>query len=71
MYITFRSQGGIREVAKEMDFGKDISLMFVCLDSRDGERWSIDSEAQLKLEFLKVFENVHRLQGINHSCFRY
>ena len=71
MYITFRSQGGIGEVAKEMGFGEDISLKFTRLDSRDGERWSINSEALLKLEFPKIFENVDRLQGINHSCFHY
>ena len=62
MYITFRSQGGIGEVAKEMGFGEDISLKFARLDSRDGERWSINSEAKLKLEFPKIFENVDRLQ---------
>ena len=42
MYVTFRSQWGIGEVAKEMGFGKDISLKFASLDSRDGERWSIN-----------------------------
>ena len=71
MYITFRSQGGLGEVAKEMDFGEDISLKFARLDSRYGERWSINSEVQLRLEFPKIFENVDRLQGINHSCFHY
>ena len=69
MYITFTSQGGIGEVAKKMGFGEDISLKFTRLDSRDGERWSINSEAQLKLEFRKTFQNVDCLQGINHSCF--
>ena len=34
MYITFRSQRGIGQVAKEMCFGKDISLKFACLDVR-------------------------------------
>ena len=34
MLITFRSQGGIGEVAKEMGFGKDISSKFSRLDSR-------------------------------------
>ena len=58
-------------MAKEMGFGEDISLKFARLDSRDGERWSINSEAQLKLEFPKIFENVVRVQGINHSCFHY
>ena len=62
MYVTFRSQGGIGEVAKEMGFGEDMFLKFARLDSRDGERWSINSEAQLKLEFPKIFENVDRLQ---------
>ena len=69
MYITFRSQGEIGEVAKEMGFDEDISLKFTRLDSRDGERWSINLEAELKLEFPKIFENADRLQGINHSCF--
>ena len=54
-----------------MGFGEDISLKFVHLNSRDGEQWSVNSEAQLKLEFPKIFENVDRLQGINHSCFHY
>ena len=38
MYTTFRSQKRIEEVAKEMCFGKDISLRFACLDAREGER---------------------------------
>ena len=54
-----------------MGFGEDISLKFTCLDAREGERWSINSETQLKIEFPKIFENVDCPQGINHSCFHY
>ena len=71
MYITFRSQKGMREVAEEMCFGEDIYLKFTCLDAREGERWSINSEEQLKPQFPKSFENVDRPQGINHSRFHY
>ena len=71
MYITFRSQRGIGQVAKEMCFGKDISLKFTCLDAREGKRWSIISEAQLKVQFPKIFENVNCPQGINYSHFHY
>ena len=38
MYITFMSQRGIGEVAKEMCFGEDFSLKFACLDARKGGR---------------------------------
>ena len=44
MYITFRSQRGIGQVAKEMCFGKDISLKFTCLDAR---------EANAKVDYLR------------------
>ena len=71
MYITFRSQEETGEVTKEIGFGEDICLKFARLDSRDRERWSINSAAQLKLEFPKIFENVDNLQSINHSCFNY
>ena len=71
IYITLTSQGRIGEVVKEMGFGEDISLKFTCLDAREGERWSINSETQLKIEFPKIFENVDCPQGINHSCFHY
>ena len=71
MYITFRSQMGIRQVAKETCFGKDISLKFACLDAREGERWWIILEPQLKVQFPKIFENVNSPQGINHSLFHY
>ena len=71
MYVIFRSQRGIEEVAKEMCFSKDISLKFACLDVREGERWSIHSEAQLKLQFPKNFERVDRPKVINHSRFHY
>ena len=37
MHITFRSQGGIGEVAKEMGFGENISLKFSHFDWRDEE----------------------------------
>ena len=69
MYIIFRLQRGIEEVAKQMCFGKDISLKFACLDAREEERWSINSETQLKLQFPQIFERVDRPQGINHSRF--
>ena len=59
MYITFRSQRGIGQVAKEMSFGKDITFKFACLDAGEGERWSIISEAQLKTQFPKIFKNVN------------
>ena len=71
MHITFRSQRGIREAAEEMCFGEDISLKFTCLDAREGERWSIISEAQLKLKFPKIFRNANCPEGINHSHFYY
>ena len=71
MYITFRLQRGIGEVAEEMCFGEDIYLKFACLDTREGERCSINSEEQLELQFPKSFENVDRTQGINHSHFHY
>ena len=54
-----------------MCFGEDIYLKFACLDVREGEPWSINSEEQLKLKFPKSFENVDRSQGINHSRFHY
>ena len=65
----FRSLRGIGQVAKEMCFGKDISLKFAGLDAKERERWSIISEAQLKVHFPKIFENVSCPQGINHSRF--
>ena len=71
MYITFRSQRGIGQVPKEMCYGKDISLKFVCLDAREGERLSVISEAQVKARFLNIFENVSCRQGINHPRFHY
>ena len=71
MYITFRSQRGIGQVGKEMCFGKDISLKFTCLHARAGKPWSIISEAQLKVQFPKISENVNFPQGINHSHFQY
>ena len=71
MYITFRSQRGIGQVAKEMCFGKDISLKLACLDAREGERLSIILEAQIKAQFLNIFENVSCPQGINHPRFHY
>ena len=50
MYITFRLQGGIGKVAKEMGFCKDISLKLDCLDAQNGEEpRSINLEAQLML----------------------
>ena len=61
MYITFRSQGGIGEVAKEMGFGEDSSSRFACLNTTEGVRLSINSKEQLKLEFPKIFENVGRI----------
>ena len=70
MYVTFRSQRGI-EVPKEMCFGEYIYLKFACLDAREGERWSINSEEQLMLQFTKSFKNVDCPQGINHSRFHY
>ena len=54
MYISFRSQRGIGEV-EEISFYEDVSLRFACSDAREGERWSIISEAQLKLQFPKIF----------------
>ena len=54
-----------------MCFGEDIYLKFAYLDAREGERWLINSEEQLKLNFPKSFENVDRPQGINHSRFHY
>ena len=45
MHIIFRSQAGIG-VAKQMGFGEDFSLKFACSGVRDGEWWSINSEAQ-------------------------
>ena len=69
MYIIFRSKRGIGEVAKEMCFGEDVSLKFAWLNTREGERWSINSEAQLKLQIPKIFERVNSAQGINHSRF--
>ena len=71
MYITFRSQGGIGEVAKKRGFSEDIFLKLPRLDAGDGERCSINSKVQLKLEFPKMFENVDHLQCINYSCFHY
>ena len=71
MYITFRSQRGIGQVAKEMCFGKDISLKFACLDAKEGERLSIISKAQVKAQFLNIFEHVSCPQGINHPRFHY
>ena len=71
MYITFKLQRGIGEVAKEMCFGEDICLKFAYLDAREGERWSINAEEQLKHQFTKSFENVDCTQGINHSRFHY
>ena len=71
MYITFRSQRGIGQVPKEMCFGKDISLKFACLDAREGERLFIISEAQVKAQFLNIFENVSCPQGISHLRFHY
>ena len=59
----------MEEVAKEMCFAEDISLKFACLDAREGERWSINSEAQLKLRFSKIFERVDSPQSINYSHF--
>ena len=61
MYITFRSQGGIGEVAKEMGFGEDSSSKFACLNATEGEQLSINSKEQLKLEFPKIFKNVGRI----------
>ena len=71
MYITFRSQRGIGQVAKEMCFGKDISLKFTCLDAKEGERLSIISKAQVKAQFLNIFEDVSCPQGINNPRFHY
>ena len=71
MYITFRSRTGIGEVDEEMCFGEDIYLQFACLDAKEGKRWLINSEEQLKLQFSKSFENVDHTQGINHSRFHY
>ena len=71
MYITFRSQRRKGEIAEEMCFGENIYLKFACLDEREGKRWSINSEEQLKLQFRKSFENVNRPQGMNHSRFHY
>ena len=52
--ITFRPLRGIGKVAKEKCFEGGISLKFACLDAREGERRSINSEAQLKLQFPKI-----------------
>ena len=70
MHISFRSQGGIG-VAKQMGFGEDFSLKVVRSDVGDGERWSTDSEAQLKHAFLKIFEDIDFLQDVDHSCFHH
>ena len=71
MYITFRSQRGIGQIVKEKCFGKDISLKLACLDAREGERFSIILEAQVKVQFLNIFENVSCPQDINHPRFHY
>ena len=71
MHITFRSQRGIRELVEEICFHKDASFKLACADAREGERWSIISEAQLNLQFPKIFQNVNCPQGINHSRFHY
>ena len=71
MHITFRSQRGIGEVAEEICFHEDASFKLACSNAREGERWSIISEAQLKLQFPKIFQNVNCPQGINHSRFHY
>ena len=44
MYIIFRSQEGIGEVAKEVDFNEGISLKSAHLNARDGERGLINSK---------------------------
>ena len=54
-----------------MCFYEDVSLKFFCSGVREGEQWSIMSEAQLKLQFPEIFQNVNCPQGINHSHFHY
>ena len=50
-----------------MGFGEDFSLKFACSGVRDREWWSINSEAQWKLELPKIFEDIDFLQDVDHS----